>query len=663
MNPYAYSFAYPSVCLLHTLLLDAFGRTTLLLLAAWTVTRLFRRMSAAQQHFLWLSALVGVAYVLAVSLVLPVGKALKLPADPAAAPVIVWRYATPKLETVTPQAYQQFTQFADGPTLLISPLTSAVVAHSTGLEWSLQGISWLAVGWLFGFVTMLLRFARNQRAVQILRWHSQPFENAIVQEILVQVATRLGIARLPVLLILKSEGGAFSPLTWGWKHTFLLLPADVETWQAERIEAIILHELAHIKRGDWLMQRIADAICALLWFHPLVWLAVKNLRNCAERACDDIALTHGIAPDRYAQHLLDIVQTLRPRPLAPAMTLPFLRGSQFEPRLCAILDHTRSRGAFSRTWQCGILAAGALGLMPFALALPVTTQPVKYIVTDPATAAGSKFTLSDGITLELRGVTSSDKNRKTKTAVWWKPNGTLLAAPLYAQTVADQNFNRNKSSLLDHILTFSFKVSGLTDANARLTQALVKNSLMTGNSINTSVPQSKTDFVYEVHVAFTKKRPDTTSLRLKIARGQWQTEAQAADLPSTAHVSDALTVTFGKPSKEEAGIATRRKESGTGKRGNGSKPSELAVIIRFEESKTEDDADRRVVVVDDQGKTIPLGGSDALVYESNQTGKPEIHLLVTVPETLRGHIRQYQLQTRPYQYVDFPNVALKPNTP
>jgi Zn-dependent protease with chaperone function len=71
----------------------------------------------------------------------------------------------------------------------------------------------------------------------------------------------------------------------------------------------IVHELAHVRRGDWVSQCFARAICALYWFHPLVWVAWRQLQLEAERACDDAVLACAEATD-YANQLVGLAKRL-----------------------------------------------------------------------------------------------------------------------------------------------------------------------------------------------------------------------------------------------------------------------------------------------------------------------------------------------------------------
>src|SRR6185503_13599152 len=112
---------------------------------------------------------------------------------------------------------------------------------------------------------------------------------------------QLGV-RQPVRL--ERSAQATMPLTWGAWRPILLLPAEADNWSPARRRMVLLHELAHIRRWDWLTQMLAHAACAVYWFNPLVWLAARQMRIERERACDDLVLAAGAKASDYAEELL-----------------------------------------------------------------------------------------------------------------------------------------------------------------------------------------------------------------------------------------------------------------------------------------------------------------------------------------------------------------------
>ena len=90
-----------------------------------------------------------------------------------------------------------------------------------------------------------------------------------------------------------------TPMAWGILRPALLLPANAVSWSADRRRAVVLHELAHVKRRDCLIHVLAQAARAVHWFNPLAWVGTRRLRAERERACDDLVLNSGdISPMR-----------------------------------------------------------------------------------------------------------------------------------------------------------------------------------------------------------------------------------------------------------------------------------------------------------------------------------------------------------------------------
>jgi hypothetical protein len=127
------------------------------------------------------------------------------------------------------------------------------------------------------------------------------------------------------------------PFAFGVFHPLIVLPASARRWSQQRLRAVLLHELQHIRRQDPLTQTAAYLVCSLFWFVPLVWVAHSFLYMEQEKACDRGVVADGVAPGEYAACLLD-----------------FARGSH-EP--------AASAGLYSKNWRKKILAERIQGIL------------------------------------------------------------------------------------------------------------------------------------------------------------------------------------------------------------------------------------------------------------------------------------------------------------
>ncbi len=132
-----------------------------------------------------------------------------------------------------------------------------------------------------------------------------------------------------------------SPSTWGAFRPTILIPTSALQWPDHLIKSTLLHELAHIKRYDWLSQQITRCICSLHWINPLCWLAHKKLCSYAEKSCDDIALNAGVKNTHYANDLINVAEHVlvykKYNYAALSMAASSIRG-QLANRILAILN-------------------------------------------------------------------------------------------------------------------------------------------------------------------------------------------------------------------------------------------------------------------------------------------------------------------------------------
>ena len=174
------------------------------------------------------------------------------------------------------------------------------------------------VAWAIGFSVLILRLTAArwvlwniQRRATRLGSSGQPARatDDQVTAAFEAACSRYGIRRRVTLLIHPEKT---IPIAWGIVRYRLSLPAAARQWSDGQLRSVLLHELAHIHRGDTISQTLAQIVCALHWFNPLAWFAARRLCMESERACDDLVLAGGVRPSAYAAHLLDVVGNLSP---------------------------------------------------------------------------------------------------------------------------------------------------------------------------------------------------------------------------------------------------------------------------------------------------------------------------------------------------------------
>lgn len=174
------------------------------------------------------------------------------------------------------------------------------------LQWVNVSLPYLAIVYLAWLAIQILRFTQNW-------WQSRQ----LVQDALVKapVDWRLFLGRTayqmhilqPVQLWLSSK--IDSPLIFGWIKPVILLPVSALTQlSAEQIEAVLIHELAHIKRRDYFWNLIISFADILYYFNPFVSRLVAMIREEREHACDDWVLQFPYQPQTYAGALLLLEQ-------------------------------------------------------------------------------------------------------------------------------------------------------------------------------------------------------------------------------------------------------------------------------------------------------------------------------------------------------------------
>jgi beta-lactamase regulating signal transducer with metallopeptidase domain len=339
--------------------LDAAVRGTFIILAALGATALMRRTSASARHLVWLAALTALMLLPLARRFVPEWRVL--PTMPTAV-VVSSADPAPRLDAPTVDAGAPAALSSAPAPAAADP--SAPQPFRIPTDWKTLAL----LAWAAGAALFALRLAYGLARVRWMERRATELTDDEWVRLTDGLSRRLRLGRIVRLL---REPAATVPMTWGIFHPVILLPGEADGWDGERRRVVLAHELAHVRRWDALTQWIAHVALVVYWFNPLVWMAVRKLREEREHACDDAVLEIGTAPADYADHLLTIVRSLGSAPgPAPAHALAMARRSQFEGRLLAILDNAVRRNGVSRAAALATSAAALACLVPLAAMRP-----------------------------------------------------------------------------------------------------------------------------------------------------------------------------------------------------------------------------------------------------------------------------------------------------
>ena len=350
-------------------MLMTLAKATVILVAAIAITVTMKRASAGARHLVWLVTLGTLLLVPALTAWGPLRLAILPPAHAAASPVIS-HVGTLSLSTpVTSSAELNAT-----PKTVASNQIPAVGNGTTILSRieSLSGFSAMLTIWAAVLIVIAGWLAYGALAVRGIVRRARPLDTQDWLVPLYEVSDRLELEEAPRLL--RSEDTKM-PFACGVFHPTIVLPAECDNWTADRRLAVLLHELAHVRRHDLAGHTLGRLACAIYWFHPLVWTAAKQLRSESERACDDLALACGARASDYAEHLLDIVTSVR-HDRTPAVALAMARRKEFEGRMLAILDPELRHSSPSRWQSAGLIASLAVVAVVVGAAAPAPRAEV-----------------------------------------------------------------------------------------------------------------------------------------------------------------------------------------------------------------------------------------------------------------------------------------------
>jgi TonB family protein len=309
-------------------------KSVALLGAAWIIALLFRRRSAATRHLVWSAAFVALLALPILSVALPALRMNLAGALLTTRPVFQANVSAAPLK---PAAHRE-GQTSAAPSRKSQP-------------WLPDFRIWLALVWTAGTSVSFAQMFIGWISMLSLRRRANP----LAISALVPLAKLIENEKVDLL---EAPHGSM-PIAYGFFHPAIFLPADIAEWHPERRRIVLLHELAHVRRGDTATQLLARTALALYWWNPLAWIAWRESLKERERAADDLVLTAGATAPDYATHLLEIARSMQLPVAFCSSAIAMARRSQLEGRLLSILDPRRDRrspkrGFSSLAWLLAI---------------------------------------------------------------------------------------------------------------------------------------------------------------------------------------------------------------------------------------------------------------------------------------------------------------------
>jgi uncharacterized protein (TIGR03435 family) len=247
-------------------------------------------LGATLLHFLWQGILIAAVYA-----ALRRGSArpqirylmaCAAMATMAIAPVVTWIVRRPTSLGIVAEPASPAAPHAASAAVAIAGETLRFISSYEGV--SSPWLSWVAAVWIAGVVVFWVRLLGGWMMAERLRRRQVEVAPAQWQQTFDRLRVRLRISR-PVQLLIS--GLVHAPAVVGLLRPVVLVPMSVLTGlSADQVEALLLHELAHIRRHDYLINAIQSIVEALLFYHPAVWWVSGHMRAEREMCCDDAAV-------------------------------------------------------------------------------------------------------------------------------------------------------------------------------------------------------------------------------------------------------------------------------------------------------------------------------------------------------------------------------------
>jgi beta-lactamase regulating signal transducer with metallopeptidase domain len=320
--------------------------------AGWVNPETMRLMGLALLHFLWQGMAIAAVAFMAMAAVRRAASRYAV-----AVAMLVLMMAAPGITFFVLQQKHELAIFSAGETDLTRDAQEAALPVFAGanqhskLAVASQRVApgyllWFVEAWFLGVVLLSLRPAAGFLLIERLRLKRGAPVTGALRERCLKLQQRLGLNRMVRYYeSLQLE----APAVVGWFRPVVLLPLSALTGLSEQqLEAVVAHELAHVKRLDSFVNLFQIAVETLLFYHPAVWWLSKRIRAERENCCDDVAISVCGNAVEYARALASMAEWQS----APALAMAANR-SPLAERVARLLGLTKLSG--------GLRSAGIAG--------------------------------------------------------------------------------------------------------------------------------------------------------------------------------------------------------------------------------------------------------------------------------------------------------------
>ncbi len=280
----------------------------------------------------------------------------------------------------------------EAPAVLVRVLVNGAAGMPALCRWIDAHLQVLLLAWVAGVLLFSMRLGAGWWQMKRLAREGMAFELREGQALLAKACEHLGIKR-PIKLLKSALVEV--PTVFGWLRPVVLLPAStLAGLSPQQLETLLAHELAHVRRHDWLVNLLQSAVETVLFYHPAVWWVSGQIRLERENCCDDMVVEAYGDPAEYAGALARLESLRGTGQWAVAAS-----GGSLLQRVRRLLGQPPASTGFG-AWVAGAAIVLAAGLWfseagnATAEAPPLDRTSTGVSAISPETPAGSETPMS-----------------------------------------------------------------------------------------------------------------------------------------------------------------------------------------------------------------------------------------------------------------------------